>query len=312
MISLATARRRRTSRHRSFIATHGVTILVTVIAVSLIFLIVVVKPFDRLFITNSQNQSAITGTTGIVTLDNSQIGVFDTQSEAEANKTQVTAGIKSLTVSSSENVNVSASMNGIPYRITSTSKNNYTLDLSNVGDGSTIVIRVAIGGDGTFIGQRLDGRIKTRYVAFCVSNPKLTQNQAAQDMGIPTGKIYFGEDSYLTYGSESEALSATYGKRNHLTIPLYMFENGLQLRAEPNENTARIWVKPCRVDNKRIGVYGVRLNADSNWSGTLDISQYAGSQLTLMLKFENSSGMTVGYSYVSFFVPTEPEEEGLG
>jgi len=98
-----------------------------------------------------------------------------------------------------------------------------------------------------------------------------------------------------------------------------MVQNGLQLRAEPNSSTTRIRVQVCMVDSKPCMITGVSLYESNNWSDTLDVSNFAGSQVTLMLHASNVNGLSNGFSYVSFFVPApiqeeqvDTEEDGLG
>jgi hypothetical protein len=172
-----------------------------------------------------------------------------------------------------------------------------------------------IGGDGSWLGQRLSEEIDTYYLALEVVNNNeadlvemvstddvaTQQVQSSSTLPLPNGKVYFGEDSYQTYASESEAQQAA--ALQSLTIPTYMVQDGLQLRAEPNANTARIWVSICMVDGQIVQSVSSRLNQDSNWTGTLDVSEFAGHQVTLVMKAENNSALMNGYSYVSFKVP---------
>jgi len=298
---------------------HWKTLLVVIVAIMLIIVVASSGLFNQLsnaISGNNSNSTAAnsTGDTRVATLDGKSLNVFETQEAAASNKTVVEAGKKALNVPNAEHVYISTYVNGNSANIVSSiDSNSYTLDLSNVPDNGTVVIKIETGGDGSALGKRLGiSHINTQFVALSVSNPTLnTEPEATAALGIPNGRIYFGEDVYQTYASEGEAQQAVRGQRSQFTIPTYMVENGLQLRAEPNEATARIRVQVCMVGTKPVSVTGALLNNSSNWSGTLNVSNYVGQQVTLMIHAENGMGLSNGYSYVSFFVP-EPIQENQG
>lgn len=296
----------------NFIKKHWKAILIAVVAIVLIIVVVnVIKHFS-----GANNSNTVTaGTPGIVTLDGNSVGVFDNQSDAEANKVTVDAGVKNLDVSGSGNIDVTATVGGFPIDVTNTKGSKYELNMDSLGDGSTVIVKVMVGGDGSLIGQRLGDDVETHYFAINVSNPNQetgdTAAQTAQALGLPNGKIYIEEDTYQTYGSETEAQTAVANQQNAFTLPLYMVKDGLSLTAEPTtDDTARIMVKVCMMDDESVESAGTYVGPDGNWSGTLDVSKYAGHQITLMIKAENGWAISNGYSYVSFFLPQfeVPEE----
>ncbi|MBR2290188.1 MAG: hypothetical protein IJ867_06335 [Clostridia bacterium] len=286
----------------SFIGRHWKALLILVIAIILVVIIAITKPFSGLMGAISNNQSSPKAS-GSVTLDGQKVAVYATQADAEANKLSVNAETKTLIIPENGRVSVN------PSNILASSNGGYTLNLAGCGDQSLVVIKVTTGGNGNFLSQRLSKDLKDSYLALVVSNPNIEANGMTKTSGVPTGKVYFGDVAYETYGSGSEAHQAVAGKQSQFTIPTYMVENGLQLRAEHGNNTARIWVKVCMVGIRGIDTKGIRLNADSNWSGVIDISQFAGYQITLMLHAENGDVTSNGYSYVSFFVPAPIEEQ---
>lgn len=328
-----TRRRRRRSRSRSFMQ-HLPAIICLVAIVGLIVWIIAFKPFDGLLSGNENDQSVLApstvtaGETGTVTLDGSRIGVFDSQQDAETHKVTVNAEAKSMTISTTENVDVSVSVDGrSANNVLTKSGNGYTLDLEGFGHESVVVVKMSIGGDGSLLGKRFgNAGIETKYFALSINNPTVAQEQSITTLGVPTGVVYFDGSAYQTYGSEVEAHNAMVTERNRFTIPTYMVTNGIEVRAEPGENTARMQVRVCMVDSNDFDTRFVYLNSSTNWTGTLDVSQFAGHQIILMINSMNTTGISNGYSYVSIFVPevfqfeeTEEniededfEEEGFG
>lgn len=290
-----------------FLGRHLKAVLIVMVVIIAIIMIIKFKPFSGL---NGGSNNTVVGTTGIVTMDGNKIGVFDTQSEAESNKISADSGVRKLQVSGSGNVDVSANVGGIPTGIISGKNGKYDMDLSGIGNGTTVVVTVSIGGDGSFFGRTLTTDVSKYYFAVNVINNEETVN-TTQTLNAPNGTIKFGDDVYQTYGSEQEAQMAVLGQKNLYTLPTYMVKEGIQLHCEPGENTARIWVKPTMVDGESGSYNGVRLNQDSDWSGILYVSDFSGHQVTLMIKAENNTGLSNGYSYVSFFVPEfeAPAEE---
>lgn len=327
-------RRRSTRRRKNFFQKHWKTLLILVVLAVLIVLIATTDVFGQLSnaisnISNGTNTdngksnvSSVPSDTRVATLDGKNLSIFESQEAAESSKISVEAGKKSLSFSTSEHVSVSAYIGGRSVDILSNNgSDSYTLDLTNVADKSIVIIKVTVGGDGSIVSQRLGtADSKTHFVAFEVSNPNMSVEEAAQTSGIPNGKVYFADSVYQTYGSEIEAQQAVKGKQGQFTIPTYMVQDGLQLRAEPSENTARIRIKVCMVGIRGVSSNSICISQETNWAGTLDISGYAGYQMTLMLHAEDGWGINNGFSYVSFFVPEiiqedpveQDDEEGFG
>lgn len=288
-----------------FIKRHWKAILIAVVAIVLIIVVINVA-----FSSTNDNTTVTAGTAGIASLDGSAVGVFDNQSDAEANKVTVDAGVKILQVTSDEYVEVSATVGGFPVGVTNTQEKTYEVDTSNLGDGSTVIVQILIGGDGSFVGRRLNNDVDTYYLAINVNNPNQTTAdsaaQTAQALGLPNGKMYVGEDkdTFQTYGSESEAQQAVAGQQNNFTLPKGMVQNGLSFTVEPTtDDTARVMVKVCMMDGESVESIGKYVSPDSNWAGTLDVSNFAGHQITICIKAENGWAISNGYSYVSFFLP---------
>ena len=280
-------------------------ILITVAVIVVVVLLIVL--FSKLLSNRNNNSLQAAGISGVVSLDGNAVGVFQEQAEAEANKVTVDAGIRTLSISGSGNIDVRAMFAGNWIDIlTQTKGNNYDLDLTGVGNASTIILRFMVGGDGSFTSQRLSGNVKTYYLALDVNNPN--QNvETAKSLGVPNGKIYFGEDAFFTYGSESEAYQAALD--NPIVIPTYMVHDGISIKAEPDEGTYRIHVTvsaPSRRD-------GPMLWSANDFAGVIDVSEFAGQQITLMIHAENDLGFVHGFSYLSFSVPeVETTEEASG
>lgn len=308
-----------------FFRRHWKAITIVVVA---IILIVVVTSLVKHFAGGSSNPStgagngsstAFTGNSGgengIVTVEGQSVGIFDTKDDAEANPITVTAGVKSMTVNG-DNAQVSTNIGSINH----VSGKDYELNLDGLADGTIATITVKTGGDGSFIGQRLGNDVETHYLTVNVSNPNATPAGTSggnastgtapnSTSSVPTGTVHFGDTTFQTYGSEAEAQSVVANDHNKFTIPTNMAKN-LVLTAEPSEGTARIWASVCMVDDVDETGMESRMNADSNWSATFDLSKYAGHQVTIVLKAENGMALSNGYSYVSFFVPQfEVEEE---
>lgn len=303
----------------TFIKKHWKAIVIAVMAIILI--IVVVNVIKHL---SGANSNVTAGTSGIATLDGSAVGVFDNQKDAEANKVTVDAGTKKLVVSGSGNIDASATVGGFPASIlTETKDGHYDVALDGLGDGTTVIVKMLVGGDGSWVGQRLSGDVDEYYLAITVSNPQQNQTQqtqgqttspsaqTAQTLGVPNGQVYLGEEAYQTYGSETEAQQAVASQQNAFTLPVYMVQNGLKVTAVPTtDDTARIWVKITMVDNEGVDRAGVCVNPENDWSDVLDVSEFAGHQVTLMLKAENGWAISSGFSYVSFYLPQfETQEE---
>lgn len=274
------------------------SILIAIVAIVLIVLLIV---FMVKLVSNSHANNQTVGTVGVVTLDGNSVGVFSSKEEAENNKFTVDAGMRSMKVSGFGNTSVHATVGGIPANIVTNAKGStYDLDLNGIGNETTVMIQISVGGDGSLMGERLSGDVDKYFLAINVNNPDNVAD-TAKTLGLPNGKIFFGDDSYQTYGSETEAQQAV--SNNPLVLPTYVVENGIQLRAEPNENTARIQVKACMLDGDPINRDGPRLYSGNGWSDVLDVSEFSGHQVTLMIHSENDMGLSNGYSYVSFFVP---------
>ncbi len=124
----------------------------------------------------------------------------------------------------------------------------------------------------------------------------------------PNGKVYFGGDSYMTYGSEKAAQKAVASEKNRWTIPLSLAKD-FTFKVEPTPETARVLVMISMVDDKSIERAGVYVSPDDSWTGKLDVSEFFGHQITLMIKAENQMALNNGYSYVSIFIPEEPVPE---
>ncbi|MBR1540940.1 MAG: hypothetical protein IJ629_07390 [Clostridia bacterium] len=311
--------RRRRARRRGFFSRHWKALLVVVIAIILIVVILVVKPFAGISnqLTRNNPSAATAGQLGVITLEGNGIGVFDTESEAEANQVTVNAGKATLKVSGSGNIDVSASIGGTPANIlTTTNGNSYELNLDGLGDGTTILVKVMVGGDGSLIGQRLSENVDTHYFAVNVSNPNQQaqtgdpNTQTAQTLGIPNGTVYVDGSAFQTYGSESEAQQAIADQQNRFTLPTSMLTNGLPITVTPNtDDTARVFIQVCMVDGYDGGSFAVCANPETDWLANLDVSQFAGHQITLMIKAENGWAISTGYSYISFFLPEWPVQE---
>ena len=247
------------------------------------------------------NAASVPGTTGVVSLDGNTISMFEDQAKAESNKTTADAGTHTLKVSGRSNVSIRATASGNSANgIVAGSGNDYELDLNGLSDGTIVILTVAVGGDGSFLSERLSEEVKRYYVALEVNNPDVSANTAST-LGVPSGKVYFGEASYLTYRSEEEAQKAV--EDAPLVLPTYMVADGIPVRAEPGENTYRIQVTICMLDGESFHLGGPFLWSENNWEGTLDVSACAGHQVTLMLHAENDMGFVNGYTYVSFYVP---------
>lgn len=276
-----------------FLKRHLAAIFVVILAIVAIVLLVTVIGGIK------NGGSKVNGTPGIVVFDGSKIGVFDTADEAMANPiTDVKAETKSFSVND-DNSRVTADYQGYRLDVPS-SGGNYQVDLAGIPDQGIVVIKAEVGGDGSLFGQAVGVEVETHYFAVQVKNEGTNDVQASTTV-IPNGTIWFGEDKYQTYSSEEEAQAAV--AASPLVIPTEMAKN-LVLKAEPaNEKTARIYVKVCMVDDYGDPGMSVLLCEENGWTNTLDVSQYAGKQITLYLKAESGSAVVTSYSYVSFMVP---------
>ena len=269
-----------------------IVLLICILIIAII--VIAVKLVSLLLGTGST--PVVAGNSGIVKMSGYDIGVFNTKDEAVSNVFTVDAGIHTISVRSSDRSDVEAQGNLFNLNIvTEDSKNNFSADLSGIGNNEIVVFKVYVGGDGSSVGKLLQEDIKVYYFAVQVinSNPNVTSSPS----GSPGGKIWFGEDSYQTYGSELEARNSA-----SVTLPSDLVQN-LPISAEPSGNTARIRIKICLVDGSDYDLTVALLSGENNWSGTLDLSDYEGHQLTLMIKAENGMAVVSSYTYVSFFVP---------
>lgn len=237
------------------------------------------------------------------TLNGSALSVFNTQEEAEVNTTTIDAGTYSLNVTGS-NIDILVTIGGIRVRdniLTQIKEGSYELNLSEVGDGTTVIGKISTGGDGSITGKLLEGGINTVFFSLRVNNPTVAPSATAELMGVPTGILYFGddEDQFHVYGSEKEAQnSAT------ITLPIAMVQNGLKVKAVCNDNTARLWVKPYFLDGELVGNrLGVVLSAENDWTNVLDVLPFAGHQLMLMLKAEDGWAINTSFGYIACYVP---------
>lgn len=315
---MATRRRRRARRTGNWFTRHWKALLVALVAIILIVVLAVVKPFSGLSDLFGGNNNQVAGQAGVVTLDGNNVGVFDTQHEAELNKVTVNVGTSTLKISGNGERVANASVSGIPTgALVKQSDGVYTLNTNGFGDGTTILVKILVGGDGSFIGQRLSGNVDTHFMAISVSNPQQPQTgdpaaQTAQTLGLPNGTVYIDGTAFQTYGSEWEAQQAVAGKQNQFTLPRSMVANGLPITVTPNtDDTARVYIRVTMVNAEDDNDLSVCANPQTNWMATLDVSKYGGQQITLMIKAENGWAIANGYSYISFFLP-EVEEPAVG
>lgn len=289
-----------------FLKRHWKAVVIVIVAIALL---VAGKSLIKHF--TASDTTGVTansgGTTGTVAIDGQAVSIFDSKDEAVANPITLDAGIKSMSITGS-NAKVSTDIGSVSH----TSGSDYELNLNGLADGTAVTLTVQTGGDGSFFGQRLGNEVETHYLVVNVSNPEGSapaDGTANHVSGVPTGSVRFGDSSFKTYGSEAEAQAAIADQQSQFTIPTSMAKN-LVLTAEPSEGTARIWASVCMVDGADETGLESRMNQDSNWTATFDLSKYAGHQVTIVLKAEDGMALSNGYSYVSFFVPSfEAEEE---
>lgn len=272
--------------------------IIVLLAFVILLIALVIKGITTVQKFLTTQSSTTPGTSGIVTIDGNGVNLQDSQELAESYKVQIEAGTNELSVNTN-NVEVNASLNSIPLQLKK-EKKRILLDSTNIGNGSTIIFTIITGGDGSWVSQRVGPDIKHYYLAVQVNNPNSDQTTTTD--GIISGKVFFDESMFLTYSTEEAAQSAIEGKENTFTLPTKSLD-GIQIRAEPTEGTARIFVIPSMVDNTGIDGTSIRLDQYNNWTSTLNIKEFAGHQLTLMLKAEDGMAFTTSFQYVSFWVP---------
>lgn len=269
-----------------------VLLVIGIIIILLIIICGVIKSFSK------KNP----GVSGVIRVDGAQVKVYPTKDIAamETNKIISLPKERKITANGFEKVEVTG-------RHLTQDGDKYILDLTGLRSGTNVILKIREGGDGSWTGILFKENVQTYYLAFSVQddpkNHPNTTNSNNVSTATPTGTVYFDNTKYHTYASENEAQQAIADSSKSWTIPTNMVTNGLQLRAEPGENTTRIRVSVCLVDTEPIDGKQTLLNADNNWSSIIDISPFAGHQVTLMLHAEGPDGLSNGYSYVSFVVP---------
>ncbi len=225
---------------------------------------------------------------GIVKINGSEIGVYDTKEKAKANPiSPVETGIYQISGKGSRKIEIKSTRF---FTIQKNGKNGFTIDLNGINNVTT-VFEVLVGGDGSLTSNTFEA--KRYYFAIKPQNDSSTVNNQPTD--IPGGILHFGNDVFQTYSSEGEAQQAE----------AFTISSNLVLTAEPSANTARIWVKICRVDTVDWDAGEIRLNQDNGWTNTMNFSEYKGHLVTLAIKFENKMATQNTYQYVSLRVKPE-------
>jgi hypothetical protein len=288
-------------------------VLVAVIIVIVVIIIIVA-------IVKGISNSKVPGKTGIIKIDGKTIGVFEDKKEAQLNQFTLEAEKHELVVSGSKKTRVETTVGIFPNNSLVTDgqkKNHYDMNLENIGDQTEVLLNIKIGGDGSFFGNMLDYDTDNYYLVVIVANNNPSNNDSntstdgssdssngnpatnAPQFSTPTGKVFIEETSYNTYPDEK-----TSADNCQCTLPTYMLKDGLTFRAEHSEDTARIWATISMVDDEDCyRPNGIRMNADSNWTATLDISNINGHKVTIMLKYEDSKAICTKYEYITVILP---------
>ena len=193
--------------------------------------------------------------------------------------------------------------------ITSKDNKNFTIDLTNQHNNQTILFTLEVGGDGSLVGKQLQNDdFEKYYLVIKVKNDKLPETETKfENTPIPTGEILIGDQKFQTYSSEDEASKSTINSQ--LTIPTELLENFTITCEKHSETTSRIWVKISMLDGSIKSEFNkkqVVLSNENDWTNTLNVKDYAGHQITLMIKAEDSFGITSSYQYISIKLPLLP------
>ena len=308
---MATTRRpatRRTRRSRShgltwlsgrprpsffqFLGSHWKVILIPVIIIAFLF---IAKGISGLL----GGGTKAPGKTGIVKLDSYKIGVFDTEEEAITYSiTDFPAGPHTIEVNGKNPV-ISVDWRWLSL-LGQTAENEWAFDLTNVGNNETVIVTVKTGGDGSLVGQLLSNDVSTSYFAVTVKNDTpagngATGGSATAQSGLPTGKL-------LINGAEVTVFSDDISADNAATQLSTSLES-IPISAEPSENTARIFVKVCKVDSTPANYGEIYLVPSNNWSSYMNLSELAGHRVTIVARFGDTKASNSTSQFISFFLP---------
>ena len=299
-----------------FLKRHWKSIIIAIMAI--IIIIFSVKGISLLI----EKKHEKTGIPGIVKVDDKKIKVFESYENAQLPKNIIETDASAKTIKVKGNGYIKINSNPRLKIKTLKESSKFSADLTQQKDNQIILFEVKIGGDGSLIGERLEmEEIEKYYFCLKVLNPNFETNEDEQESqpnteldenqtpidtnSTPTGEILISGEAFKTYSSEEEALNAL--NKSGLVIPTELMENFTITSEKHSENTSRMWVKICMLDNQASGFNktSVVLSSENGWTNSLNVMDYAGHRITLMIKSEDSMGFNTNYSYFSIELPSK-------
>lgn len=249
----------------------------------------------------------------IAKLDGQVIHVYENEDEALENPIESDNINRTLEINGKYKVSAGFH-NGVkipsPFIMEVNDDNTYTLEIEKLYVKTTLIITIYEETNNSKTYELLTGNKKGKhyYIAISVNptnsapedeTPVSTKTKTIQKSLIPppSGKIFINDLLYVDYEDETKAKNAAKVQQ------LYISGTELSLKANPNEGTVRIYIKPYSVDDELLWKSSKLLHQDNEWTDTLDISEYSGHLLTLKVQAESNKTTNNGYTYISFYVP---------